>query len=100
MTQYRRWIFEANATKEEFLRHLGRALADRGVAVGPAKVFDLALSGQGGRGWVKVLHHPQGLDVVLKEKSGVGGNKAVLADAVLASGRAAQAAILGGPAPP
>ena len=99
MTQYRRWIFEANATKEEFLRHLGRALARKGYGVAVGKVFDMAVTGHGGRGWIKVLHHPQGLDLVLKEKSGVFGNASALEGAVLEAGREAQAAILRGEAP-
>lgn len=100
MTLYRRWIFEANATREEFLHQLGRALARRGFGVAPGKVFDMAIVGNGGRGWIKVLHHAQGLDLVLKERSGLFGNTAALEAAVLEAGREAQANILKGSAQP
>lgn len=92
-------MFEANATREEFLKHLARALARRGFSVGGAKAFDLAVHGGGGRGWIKVLHHPQGLDVVLKEKGTLFGPTGAVEAAVLEAGREAQARILYGDPP-
>jgi len=94
LARYRRWVFEANATKDDFLRHLVRALGRRDVQVGAAKVFDVSVQGHGARGWIKVLHHPQGIDVILKEKGALAGHG--LADAVLEAGREAQSRILFG----
>lgn len=94
MARYQRWIFEANATKDAFVRHMTVALTARGFAVGPGRVFDVAVTGSGARGWVKVFHHPQGLDVVLKQKGARGVT--ALETAVLEAGREAQAKILKG----
>lgn len=68
-----------------------RALQERGVAVGPASVFDFEAEAWGARAFVKVQHDERGIETVVKLKAGLFGSATALEDAVLAAGREAQA---------
>lgn len=91
MPTYRRWIFEVDAPRDEFARHMKRALANRGVLVRPARVFDFGAEAWGARGFVKLAHHDRGIEAFVKLKSGVFGSATALEEALLAAGREAQA---------
>lgn len=89
----RRWVFEVNAPADDFSRALKAVLAKRGLALGPAKVFDFSVRGYGARGYVKIVNHERGLEAQVKVK-GLFGDVPALEAAILESGRAAQAGLV------
>lgn len=91
LPQHRRWVFECDAPRDEFLRAMKTALAARGVAISPAKVFDFEAEAWGARAYVKVQHDERGMEALVKLKSGLFGSSSALEDAVLSAGREAQA---------
>lgn len=95
MPLYARWVFEARASDDAFRRALERALAARGYDIGPAKAYDFRISGEGARAFVQLAYHEKGIEMRAKAK-GLPGRAKPLLDALLDSGRAAQASLLFG----
>jgi len=91
MLAYRRWVFECDAPRDEFMRQMKRALVLEGVDVREAKFFDFGAEAWGARAFVKLAHDERGIEAVVKLKSGLFGSPSALEEAILAAGRAAQA---------
>ncbi len=100
MPQYRQWVFECDAPRDEFSRRMRRALAARGVFVRPARVFDFGAEAWGARAFVRLAHEDRGIEAVVKLKSGLFGSPSALEEAVLSAGREAQASFFEARKPP
>lgn len=91
MTTWRRWVFEIRAPLDEFVAHMQRALAVRGVRVEPTEHFDFSARAFGARSFLKVRWVENGLEVRAKLKSGLFASPKGLERLLLEAGREAQA---------
>jgi hypothetical protein len=89
------WVFDCDAPLDAFQRRMVRALERAGWMCGPAALHDFAASGGGARCFVKLLHHPWGVQVHAKVKPGLLGSGADAQRALWSAGREAQLASLG-----
>lgn len=90
MALYREWVFETRATDDAFRRALEAACRARGLDVGPAKVYDFSVRGDGARAFVRLAYHERGIRLEAKVK-GFFGRPRELAELLLDAGREAQA---------
>jgi hypothetical protein len=95
VARWRRWVFEVQAPLDEFARHFERALAARAVEVGKGDRFDLVARAFGSRAFVKLGWADEGVEMVVKVKSGLFASPEGLERVVLEAGREAQARLTG-----
>lgn len=96
VARWQRWVFEASTPLDEFSRSLTRALVARGIDVSPGTRFDLVARAFGARAFVKLSFADQGIEAVVKIKSGVFAAPRALERVVLEAGREAQTRADGG----
>jgi hypothetical protein len=91
VARWRRWVFEASAPLDEFARLLQSSLTARGVDVAPGARFDIIARAYGARAFVKLEFAEQGIEAVVKIKSGLFAAPLALERVLLEAGREAQA---------